>query len=94
MATTNPLGIVPKDPDAILDYSIDWSTWLGDDTLSSSTWIVPAGINQTASLTAGALNTIWLAGGTAGASYLITNRITTVGGRTEDRTFQLNVADR
>ena len=31
-----------KDPDATLDYKVDWSSWLVDDTISGSQWIVPA----------------------------------------------------
>ena len=29
-----------KDPDEILDYSIDWSRFLGTDTIDSVTWFV------------------------------------------------------
>ena len=33
-----------KDPDAVLDYKIDWSAWLGDDTISQSAWSAEDGI--------------------------------------------------
>ena len=29
-----------KDPDEMLDYSVDWSRFLGDDTISSVTWFI------------------------------------------------------
>ena len=29
-----------KDPDATLDYSFDWSPWLGTDTISTSQWFI------------------------------------------------------
>ena len=29
-----------KDKDEILDYSIDWSRFLGDDTISGVTWFI------------------------------------------------------
>jgi len=29
-----------KDPDEILDYSVDWSRLLGDDTLSAAVWFI------------------------------------------------------
>jgi hypothetical protein len=29
-----------KDPDEMLDYSVDWSRFLGDDTISSVTWYI------------------------------------------------------
>ena len=32
-----------KDPDAVLDYSVDWSLWLAGDTISSSEWLLDDG---------------------------------------------------
>jgi len=29
-----------KDPDEILDYTVDWSRYLGDKTISSVTWFI------------------------------------------------------
>ena len=29
-----------KDKDEIVDYSVDWSRFLGEDTLSSATWFI------------------------------------------------------
>jgi len=29
-----------KDPDEMLDYSVDWSRFLGDDTVSGVTWFI------------------------------------------------------
>jgi hypothetical protein len=34
---------------------------------------------------------VWLSGGADGQSYLVLNRITTVGGRTMDQTMKLKV---
>jgi hypothetical protein len=89
----------PKDPDAIKDYSINWAQdddgnpglYAGDE-LASSEWIVPAGITKTdESFTPEGLTTIWLSGGTDKASYTLTNRITTAGGRTDDRSVVLPI---
>jgi hypothetical protein len=30
----------PKDPDARLDYSVDWSRFLGSDTISAVAWFI------------------------------------------------------
>ena len=38
MAVTVYAAKFIKDPDAVLDYQADWSDWLGDDTISSSSW--------------------------------------------------------
>lgn len=97
MASANPIASFSKDPDAVLDYTFDWSGWLeaaGGDKIATSTWTLPAGIGTAGNTNSQTQTTIWLSGGTAGTSYAILNRITTVGGRTEDRTMQINALDR
>lgn len=83
-----------KDPAAVLDYGIDWSAWLDTDAISTSTWTVPSGITQDSSTSDTTTTTVWLSGGTVGQSYLVTNRITTTAGRTDERTIRIVVADR
>lgn len=82
-----------KDPNAKLDYTIDWSAWLesNNDTISAAT--VP---NPPSGLTVvdpvqhtSTLSTVWLEGGTAGSSYDVTVHITTTGGRQDDRTITI-----
>ena len=84
-----------KDPDAILDYSVDWSKWLAADQIETSAWFVsdPA-LETTDDSKTTTRTTVWLAGGVAGQSYTVTNRITTAGGRTDDRSFVIQVQDR
>ena len=38
--------------------------------------------------------TVWLSGGIAGQAYTVTNRITTSGGRTDERSFTIQIQDR
>ena len=78
-----------KDPDAILDYAFNWALWLGTDVISTSTWILDTGLTKVSDTNTSTLATVWISGGTAGATYNITNRITTAGGRTEDRSPSL-----
>jgi hypothetical protein len=94
---------IDKDPDAILEYSVDWSSWLATgDTISTSNWVAETGLTVMGTpvpiVTGGNITTAWLAGGTAGNSYLVTNSIVTAlpspGGRTEDRSFVVKVAER
>jgi hypothetical protein len=91
----HPVELAPKDPDAVIPYSFDWSDWLGGETILTSEWIVPAGITlQNEAVDApGQITTIVLSGGTAGETYLITNRITTAT-RTEDRSMRIPVRTR
>lgn len=85
-----------KDPNSVLDYQRDWSDWLAtvDDTIATSTWIVPPGLTKGAESKTDTTATVWLSGGTVGTSYDVTNRITTAGGRTDDRTFRISIRER
>lgn len=89
---------VLKDPDATLDFGVRWGAWLAkndpNDTISASAWTVPSGLTQVSTSYTTTTTTIWLAGGTAGTSYDVTNRIVTTGGRTDDRTIRINVQER
>jgi hypothetical protein len=79
------------------DVEIDWSKparELGDDTIASSTWAVndPALVLSAASISSDNLSTIiWLDGGELGNVYIVTNTITTVGGRILTEAFLVNV---
>ena len=83
-----------KDPHAVLDYSVDWTRWLAGDEIATSEWIVGAGITKASETNSPTKATVWLSGGEAGQSYSVTNRITTTGGRTEDRSFTIRVEER
>jgi len=83
-----------KDPNAVLDYSIDWTRWLAGDQIATSVWLVATGLTKVADSKTASSATVWLSGGTAGQSYTVTNRITTAGGRTEDRSFTIRVEER
>lgn len=94
MSSQLPSGLSPKDPNAVVDYRIDWSKWLTDgDTIATSEWTVPAGVTMTTEYNDDTSATIWLSGGTAGENYSLTNRITTSGGRTQDRTIIIQVKE-
>ena len=84
-----------KDPDAVLDYSIEWSKWLAGDQVRTSTWTVSdTAIEASNDSNTATRTTVWLSGGVAGQSYTVTNRITTSGGRTDERSFVIQVQDR
>lgn len=90
---TNTTRMV-KDPDAVLDYQIDWSSWLATgETISSSDWVVQTGITETSASNTTTTATIWLSGGTAGVTYTVTNRIVTTASRTNDRSLYITVRE-
>lgn len=89
-----------KDPDAKLDYQIDWRAdesdggpYLEDgETISTSTWDVPAGLTQVTpapSIVSGEKTVIWLSGGTVGEWYRVVNSIVTSAGRDDDRSIMI-----
>lgn len=84
-----------KDPDAKLDYAIDWSSWLAaGETITASAWTVATGITEVISSFNDTTTKIWLSGGTAGTTYTIANTITTSDGRIDERTFDVIVEER
>jgi hypothetical protein len=83
-----------KDPNAVLDYSIDWTRWLAGDQIATSEWIIPSGLTKMADSKTSTSATVWLSGGSVGQSYTVTNRITTAAGRTEDRSFTIRIEER
>jgi hypothetical protein len=80
-----------KDPEARLDYQIDWSTWLGADTISASTWSATSGITIDSDANTTTTATVWLSGGTLGQTYEVTNHITTAAAREDDRTLFIRI---
>ncbi|GAB3884691.1 phage fiber-tail adaptor protein [Terrabacter terrigena] len=87
-----------KDPQAKLDYAVDWTAWLQpSETITTSTWTVPAGLTKASSpaeSVVGGKATVWLSGGTAGTRYDVTNHIITNQGREDERTLVILVNDR
>lgn len=84
-----------KDPQADLDYVIDWSDWLAGDTLNTSAWAVASGdVTLHDPAIVGDLTRVWVTGGTAGTIARITNSIVTTGGRDEDRTLTFIIQER
>lgn len=84
-----------KDPQEVLDYSIDWTLKLpANDVITSSTWTVTSanvGLTIGSSYIANS-NTqtiVWLSSGTANTDYLVTNQVTTLQGRTMEQSVGL-----
>lgn len=88
---------VLKDPNDVIFYQVDWSPWLaGGDTIATSTFIVPVGLVEDESKRdhTTTRTTIWLSGGTVDQEYWITNRVTTAGEMTIDKSFKVFVRER
>jgi hypothetical protein len=86
-----------KDPNAQLDFSVDWSDWLtGEEIISASSWTIPDGLTLVSQSYTNTTATVFLSGGTVGRSYLVQNRITTNNAtpRIDDRSFEVYVENR
>lgn len=85
-----------KDPDAVLDYTIDWSAWLppGDtivDAVATSSAPDKLVVDSTSHTTDE--TTVWLSGGEVGQTYDVVTHITTNDGREDDRTITIVVKE-
>lgn len=83
-----------KDPDDILDYTVDWTNRMAaDDVIVTSTFDVVSGtitIDRTEIV--GDVKTVaWISGGASGETASVHNRVVTQGGRQMDQTLQLQV---
>jgi len=84
-----------KDPDARLDYTVDWEDWLGSsDFIVSAATSVQSGLTLYTEAFTSTVHTIWLTGGTPGQEYNVTSRIITNAGRIDDRSFTIRVSER
>jgi hypothetical protein len=86
-----------KDPNAVLDYTFNFTDWLATvgDTITSVTFPNTVGVTVAGSgIVAGAKVAVWVSGGTAGSPASVTARIVTVGGRTDDRTIYFKIKER
>ncbi len=88
-----PEYLCRKDPDELQDYTVDWASFLGADTIATSSWSVPAGLTNSASSKTTTTATVWLSGGTGGYEYEVTNTITTAAGRTYEKSMIIPVLD-
>lgn len=88
---------IKHDPNAISDYPFNWARWLtlsGGDTIASVVWILDSPLAKVSESFTATTATVFISGGLAGTILKITCRITTAGGRVEDRTIYLKVVER
>ena len=84
-----------KDPDAVLDFSFNWSAWLStDETISAYTITAGSGITKDSDSESDGIVTVWLSGGVVEMVYEIACKIETNQGRTDERTLAVRVSER
>ncbi len=91
------MSVLVKDPDAVLDYTLDWSAdyLASGETISTSSWAVtPTGLTIDSDSNDTTTTTVFVSGGTRGKIYRLTNTITTSESRTEQRSLTIRVEER
>jgi len=98
-----------KDKDEVVDYSVDWSRFLGSDTISAVTWYIDNasgiktqvsdadtvdGIQFVQGTNTNTVATIRLGLGTNNKRYKITCKITTLGALQYERSILLRVREK
>lgn len=90
-----------KDPNAELDYGFDWAAggpndasdddggWLQGETISTSQWIMSSELNLISSTNTATTTGARIGGGVLGKNYMVTNRIVTSTGQTQDRSLKM-----
>lgn len=86
-----------QDPQARLDYDINWGPWLGADTITSATasvtptgsMVIDGAVEKTTTVTK-----VWVKGGIPGNKYTVTVHIVTAGNREDDRSIEITVRER
>ena len=86
--------VIDKDPDATLDYSFDWTAWLGEDVITAAEFVLDTGLTEVSSGHDDKTATAFVSGGEVGQTLGVTCRVTTSGGRTDDRTIYLRIVER
>jgi hypothetical protein len=98
-----------KDPDETIDYSVDWSRFIPDDTLSAASWFIKDsdgtkepvsnaevvdGLQFVQSTISGKVATARFALGTNNKQYKVTCQITTGDGLVFERSIFLKIKEK
>lgn len=94
------MTLLLKDPDAVLDYAIDWGAeyLTADDLLTESSWSVTPdesdGVVVVGSSFEDRMSTVQAGGGVPGRLYRLANNVVTQSGRIDERSIMLRVEKR
>jgi len=93
------MTLMLKDPDSVLDYSVDWGAdYLAGDVLTESSWTIAPGEAGGVSILSSGFDlkssTVQVAGGNGGRIYRLTNHVVTAEGREDSRSIMLRVEKR
>jgi len=89
-------AVILKDPDAILDYTWDWTAYLTDiaDEIEDYLMFAELPLVVESHSRNGNKITAFISGGVADTTPTVTCRIITENGRTDDRTITMKIVER
>ena len=86
------VGEILKDPDAEIGISVDWTQYIGSDTVvGSPTWSLANGLTAASTTFSSNISTVRVSGGQEGCDYLATCRATLASGVIEEATILVRV---
>ncbi|CAB4176501.1 hypothetical protein UFOVP1672_16 [uncultured Caudovirales phage] len=81
-----------KDPNATVNYTIDWATNLPSESIGTSVWTAsPSGLTVGTGTYSGLETTTTVSGGTAGCVYTLSNKVTTASAIIDERSITIRV---
>lgn len=93
---------IEKDPYGLLDYSLDWTNYLGSDTINTAEINIetiagdaaPLAKSGSYTVSGNTILTQKITGGTPGNIYNVEWKITTTNGLQDSRNFRIKVLER
>ncbi len=88
---------ITRDPDAVLDYTVDFTDWvdaMADSLASHTASVVGCTVGPLGSYISGKKVIVWISGGVVGTPASATVRVTTAAGRVDDRTIHFKIKPR
>ena len=86
MTCNDIVPVFEKDPVATLDYTWDWTAWLGEDEILTATFTPDPGITVESSTFTPKTAVARVTGGSPATTYQVACTIQTVANRTDKRT--------
>lgn len=81
-----------QSPAARLDYGVDWTAFLGTDSIASASWLEPTGtLTLDDFAVSDGVHSVFVAGGESGRAYRLTSRVETAAGRAAEETIVIFV---
>lgn len=87
------VDVAPIDPDALIDYLLLWADWLQGDFIATSVWTV-LNANEVSSSFTQDRTQLFVDQAEPETQVIMTNTVTTTGGRTEQRTIRAAVLEK